>query len=252
MSYFFLLKIFRQFFAESKIMITFATNSETMNAQLNTITIHPLALKALREGTINANEALLWSWVSMFEDGFSGRSGMMAALNITEDTLTRALSHLVQLGYIRKTGETRCVVYHSNTSMSVNCDTIVLTAEEDTKTAKPKKQTFDFRAALIGLGVSEQTATDWLAVRKSKGAVNTETSFKRIASEIEKSGLTAEECITTAVTRNWQGFSHEWIKPTNQAPAIQPAKTTYTEDIKAQWRDFYGTSNYEMLVNAVK
>lgn len=59
-----------------------------------------------------------------------------------------------------------------------------------------------------------------MAVRKSKGATNTKTAFERIVTQIEKSGLTADECISIAVERSWQGFNAEWVheKPTRLPP----------------------------------
>lgn len=77
---------------------------------------------------------------------------------------------------------------------------------------KKKSTFFDFKAALLGLGVSEQTATDWLKVRATKKATNTETAFKIVSAQINISGITSEECIRTAIEKNWQGFRAEWLK----------------------------------------
>ena len=74
-----------------------------------------------------------------------------------------------------------------------------------------KGKRFDFKNSLIGIGVSPEVADDWMQVRKAKRASNTETAFKRLVSEIEKSGLSANECITIAVSRSWQGFQADWV-----------------------------------------
>lgn len=76
---------------------------------------------------------------------------------------------------------------------------------------KDKDVRFDFKKSLLEIGVSVQVAEDWLKVRKTKKAANTETAFKRIQKEIELSGLSADECITIAVERSWQGFKAEWV-----------------------------------------
>lgn len=78
-----------------------------------------------------------------------------------------------------------------------------------------KKNNFSFKQSLIDLGVSEQIAVDYLAVRKAKRAANTETAFNRIKSEIEKSGASANDCIKLAVERSWQGFKAEWYRNAN-------------------------------------
>ena len=76
---------------------------------------------------------------------------------------------------------------------------------------KEKDVRFDFKKSLLEIGVTPQVAEDWLKVRKTKKAANTETAFKRIQKEIELSGLSADECITIAVERSWQGFKAEWV-----------------------------------------
>ena len=76
---------------------------------------------------------------------------------------------------------------------------------------KEKDVRFDFKKSLLEIGVTPQVAEDWLKVRKAKKAANTETAFKRIQKEIELSGLSADECITIAVERSWQGFKAEWL-----------------------------------------
>lgn len=74
-----------------------------------------------------------------------------------------------------------------------------------------KGKRFDFKKSLIEIGVSPEVADDWMQVRKAKRASNTETAFKRIKNEIDKSGLSANECITIAVARSWQGFQADWV-----------------------------------------
>ena len=74
-----------------------------------------------------------------------------------------------------------------------------------------KGKRFDFKKSLIEIGVSPEVADDWMQVRKTKRASNTETAFRRIKNEIDKSGLSANECITIAVARSWQGFQADWV-----------------------------------------
>lgn len=78
-----------------------------------------------------------------------------------------------------------------------------------------KNQKFDFRKSLIEIGVEKNIVDDWLLVRKTKKATNTETSYKRLLSQIKKSGLSPNECITISVEKSWKGFEAEWIKELN-------------------------------------
>ncbi len=85
------------------------------------------------------------------------------------------------------------------------------TNKEITDKSIPNKG-FDFKRALLDLGIEENIVNDWLLVRKQKKATNTETAFKRIKNEIALSGISANECITLAVERCWMGFKAEWVK----------------------------------------
>ena len=76
---------------------------------------------------------------------------------------------------------------------------------------KTKKTVFNFRKSLIDLGVEEQVAEDWMKVRRTKKATNTETSFKQLLREIKKTNKSANECITLSVANSWKGFKASWM-----------------------------------------
>lgn len=107
-------------------------------------------------------------------------------------------------------------------------------------TPTPKK--FDFRAALLGLGVEPELADTWLQVRKAKRAINTEVAFKGLRREIEKAGIPAADCIRIAVERSWSGFRAEWLEEKRASPAHR-RRTTVTEDLLALGREMFGEQN---------
>jgi len=74
-----------------------------------------------------------------------------------------------------------------------------------------KSSRFNFKDELLKIGISKQITNDWLVVRKNKKASNTETAFNALKEEIQKSGLTPNECIKTAVEKSWSGFYYEWL-----------------------------------------
>jgi len=100
----------------------------------------------------------------------------------------------------------------------------VIVSDNDSDTDKElskdnSKTIFNFKRSLIDLGVSENVASDWLKVRAKKKAANTETAFKGIKREIEKSPIPANESIQIAVEKSWQSFKSEWIQNLNQSNA---------------------------------
>lgn len=73
---------------------------------------------------------------------------------------------------------------------------------------------FNFRKSLLALGIQEQIVDDWMIVRKKAGASNTKTAFAGLVTQIGKAskfGLSAEDCIRTAVENSWRGFKAEWL-----------------------------------------
>jgi hypothetical protein len=84
---------------------------------------------------------------------------------------------------------------------------------------------FNFKTSLINLGVQKEIVDDWLKVRKTKKAANTETAFKAICREIEKSKLTPNDCIKKAVENSWSGFKNDWLQNNgfgNSQPQTRP------------------------------
>lgn len=62
-------------------------------------------------------------------------------------------------------------------------------------------------------GVSEQVWNDFIALRKAKRAPLSTTALATITKEAEKAAMHIEEALTECVTRGWQSFKAEWIKP---------------------------------------
>lgn len=170
------------------------------------------------------------------QDGESAFKGSLAYLarkcKVSKDTIRRALNKLTDEGYVEKI-ENRIngVTFYDYRIMPAplaNCNPTPCKLQPqnnieniDIKNISNKGR-FDFYKSLLQLGVSEQTARDWMEVRKAKRAANTETAFRNIATEIRKSGMDAESCIRMSAANSWQGFKAEWAQ-NRQKPAPVPA-----------------------------
>ena len=62
-------------------------------------------------------------------------------------------------------------------------------------------------------GVSDQVWNDFIALRKAKRAPLSPTALSVISKEAEKAAMHIEEALTECVTRGWQSFKAEWMKP---------------------------------------
>jgi predicted transcriptional regulator len=115
-------------------------------------------------------------------------------------------------------------IVKTNTAQSQAIDASQAQALDDTREqepVKPAKKTLakkeDWSKRIIELfNVPEQVAQDFIAMRKAKRAVITETALSNILREVQKvnqSGMTYYpfEAITEMILRNWSGFKADWI-----------------------------------------
>lgn len=95
--------------------------------------------------------------------------------------------------------------------------------EKEIKNNTPDKPAAPLRAAdLVDLGVGEQIAKDFLAVRKAKRAPLTRTALDGLKREAELAGVSLSSALETCVLRGWQGFKADWLTG-NQPQAAAPA-----------------------------
>lgn len=204
-------------------------------------------LQEMREMGLKGNELIVFAVINGFsQNGNGSYHGSLAALQemcgiASRHTIIDILKSLMDKGLINKTEVTLNGV--KNISYSVCAKNAQVCAESAqggvqklhrvcaenahiynndiniSPTEINKGKRFDFKNSLIEIGVSPEVAEDWMQVRKAKKASNTETAFKRIKNEIDKSGLSANECITIAVARSWQGFQADWVTNMRQRPA---------------------------------
>lgn len=100
----------------------------------------------------------------------------------------------------------------------------------------PKKAAkFDGRSSLIDLGVEEQVADDWLAIRKAKKLPLTATALEGVKREAGKAGVPVAKALRICCERGWGGFKAEWladklpttpIKMPRAVPAFDPFDET--------------------------
>ena len=79
-----------------------------------------------------------------------------------------------------------------------------------------ENERFNFKNSLLELGIDKTIVSDYLKVRSKKKAVNSETAFNRIKSQIEKSVISASDCIKIAAEKSWSGFEAEWISESDK------------------------------------
>lgn len=93
--------------------------------------------------------------------------------------------------------------------------------------APGKPARIDFLSILIADGVSEQTAADFIAHRKSLRAPLTQTALDAIKREAAAARLSLEAALAECVMRGWRGFKAEWVLKTESQPVRQGAAAPF-------------------------
>ena len=109
------------------------------------------------------------------------------------------------------------------------------------------QQEFNFISELISAGVTPNIASDYMEVRKQLKAINTQTAFRRLISEINTAnanGVNADECIAMAIENSWKTFKWEWYQnrqASNTEAADKRSARRRTETKATSWQDYSET-----------
>lgn len=115
------------------------------------------------------------------------------------------------------------------------------------KTATPKSPFNGFDYSSWPSLPTDQTMTDWVAMRKRLKANVSQTVINRFASELRKAatyGYSVDQCLSECVTRNWRGFEVQWMLNSQQGNNGQPKGQYKTAAEKEAERNAY-TFNLE-------
>ena len=132
------------------------------------------------------------------------------------------------------------------TATSTKNGTQNLSIESTNESTNIYKQKFNFADALVFQGADQKLISEYMEVRKAKKAVNSETAFKSLISEQQKSGLTLNQVLEHCVVSSWKGFKAEWIKNQNTVHGQQNPKPSRWDEIQQliakeeQGNDSYG------------
>jgi hypothetical protein len=163
------------------------------------------------------------------------KSELAKTLNITERQIGTILTKMsdknqIKIRQMLKKGTAFSIDFIGVTNESKNTNVI-------RKNLKKETTSFDFRKSLIEYGFQNNLVDDWLKVRKTKKATNTETAFKAFISELESRKCNINEMLKIAATNSWSGFKHSWVdnldkNSKSQKPQEEKIGRTTIETIK--------------------
>jgi hypothetical protein len=92
-----------------------------------------------------------------------------------------------------------------------------------------------FKRELLNLGADPALVADWLAVRKTKKASNTQTALDAFMREVKKAGYTVDQALRICCVKSWKGFDADWVKDIK--PAEQAVPNITREEAEQRIRD---------------
>ena len=105
----------------------------------------------------------------------------------------------------------------SNTNVS---ETYYERNTEENRIEEDKKYIFDFKKSLVSFGFDLDLVSQWIKIRKTKKAVNSEIAFNAFIREVEKSHLEKNEILKLCIEKSWKGFEASWIEGPKQKNKI--------------------------------
>ena len=97
---------------------------------------------------------------------------------------------------------------------------------QDVLSASP----FSFYNSLLNLGCDKQLLSDWLKVRKTKKATNSQTAFNGFVKQVSLAKITYNEALEICATNSWAGFKNEWyqnVKNQNNEQRINNSEKSF-------------------------
>lgn len=110
------------------------------------------------------------------------------------------------------------------------------TQEIPTRDIKKTTQKSEAEILLEQFGVTGQLAKDFIAHRKAKKGVISETQMNRLQKQADKAGISICEAISICIERNWQGFNATWDwRDEKLRPLNTSSKMSFEEKNALPW-----------------
>lgn len=106
--------------------------------------------------------------------------------------------------------------------------------EQSIEQSIEQKNTARARSAAIAKpdGVTGQTWTDWLQLRKTLKAAVTQTAIDGISREAGRAGYSLEQALVTCCANGWRGFKADWVQLQRAGQGRAPQETAYQQQMR--------------------
>lgn len=106
---------------------------------------------------------------------------------------------------------------------------------------------FDPLEYLMLAGVDEQTAADWLTLRRAKKSPPTATAINMLTKQANQANMTLTQALELCCMNGWQGFKAEWVAKND----LKPRMTQHQINQASVCDSLFGSPRVEHLVLGV-
>ena len=179
-----------------------------------------IGIKSYKTYIKTLNDLIDFGFIILIEKSKNQYSSNIIAMSNNTKALNKALDKALS-----KHGSKQ----DKSTGQSIDSINKQVTSNNEQTNKEQQKEKFNFKNSFLQLGVEKRILDDWLKVRKSKKGTNTETAFNAIKNEIDKSGMSANDCIKISVIKNWVGFQLSWVKPEDRIKLLNEQQDGLSE-----------------------
>ena len=178
-----------------------------------TMVIEAIGIKSYNTYINTLNDLIEFGFIKLIEKSKNQYSANIIALSNFNKASNKALDKALIKHTIKQSESTQQSIDSIIKQLTTNKEQLTINhIAKLKKIISPDVIKFDFKTELLNLGIEKQIVEDWLKVRKTKKATNTETAFNSIKKQIELSNKPANECIKIAVEKSWAGYKFDWLK----------------------------------------
>lgn len=124
---------------------------------------------------------------------------------------------------------------HSQSTVSIDKQLTINNKQLTEDTALP----FSFYNSLLKLGADKKLISEWLKVRKTKKATNSETAFNSFKNQLDNSGKNINEVLEICVVRSWSGFNNNWLTNLDNNNNLKSENNEQLKQITSITRELY-------------
>lgn len=136
--------------------------------------------------------------------------------------------------------ETLIIPEESTSNDTISTQSKVKKSKVKNRTNTNTRKKFSFDKSLIEYGFDKKLVAEWMIIRKSKKAVNSELAFKNFIREVEKVNMSKDDLMyIIAVKKQWRGFEAKWLEKEDN---LQKQKSEDTD--RLEWLANYAENAF--------